>query len=237
VSIFVSASSLQDFLACEQKVYYRIFEKGEAVPSREMLMGTITHKVLEKHWDDLDKAIDYALSLCKEYKLDKTAENSVEHFVRTYFYRFSSMVSKDDNIEKRFKVKMTGDVYLVGVFDRVTRGTVIDWKTSANPPKRIDNNVQFIIYDMAYKLLYKRPPEGLYLAALSNGSLVRYSESKEHADTLVTKIIPEFVEAVRTKSFIKTGLFNGSCYRCPYKVPCLGGEKSSELVRSEFTQE
>ncbi len=237
MSIFVSASSLQDYIACEQKIYYRLFEKGEAVPSREMLMGTITHKVLEKMWDSKEKAIDLGRNLCQEYGLDKIAESSVEHFINVYFENFSYLCRSADKIEKRFKVKLVGsDVYLVGVFDRIVRGgMVIDWKTSANPPKRIDNNVQFIIYDMAYNLLYKRPPEGLYLAALKDGSLVRYSESKEHADTLITKIIPEFVEAVRTKSFIKTGLFNGSCYRCPYKLPCLGGEKKDVDVR-EFIE-
>ena len=235
--IHVSASALTDFIACQQKIYFRIFEKGEAVPTREMLMGTITHKVLEKHWDNWERATDYGIELCKRYKLDKVAENSVTHFIITYFNNFSPMVTKDDKIEKKFKVKLVGDdVYLVGVFDRITRGTIIDWKTSANPPKRIDNNVQFIIYDLAYKLLYKRPPEGLYLAALSDGSLVRYSESKDHADALITQIIPDYIESIRKKSFIKTGLFNGSCYRCPFKVACLGGEKSRELVRSGFIE-
>ena len=199
-------------------------------------MGTITHKVLEKDWDSKVIALQTAKRYCEEYSLDKPSSSSVEHFINIYFESFSKMVTSSDSIEKRFKVKMTGDTYLVGVFDRITRGTVIDWKTSANPPKRLDNNVQFIIYNLAYNLLYKKPPEGLYLAALKDGSLVRYSESKEHTDTLITKIIPEFVEAVRTKSFIKTGLFNGSCYRCPYKLPCLGKEKLYDEGRnSEFT--
>lgn len=198
-------------------------------------MGTITHKVLEQEWDNLLNALNFANKLCSEYNIDDVGRNSVDHFIHNYFENFRKLVDKGDSIEKRFKVKMTGDTYLVGVFDRITRGTVIDWKTSANPPKKLDNNVQFIIYNLSYTLLYKRPPEGLYLAALGNGNLVRYSESKEHTDTLITRIIPEFVETVRTKSFIKTGLFNGSCYRCPYKIPCLGDKTS--VVRSEFIEE
>lgn len=237
MSIFVSASSLQDYINCQNKVHYRIFEKGVDVPSREMLMGTITHKILEKHWSSVEDAQLAVIKLSSEAGLDLIGMGSVHHFISTYFENFRKLVDKGDSVEKRFKVKMTGDTYLVGVFDRVTRGTVIDWKTSANPPKKLENNVQFIIYNLAYNLLYKRPPEGLYLAALSNGSLVRYSESKEHTDTLITRIIPEFVEAVRTKSFIKTGLFNGSCYRCPYKTLCLGKDKTSELVYNQFIEE
>lgn len=224
MAIHVSASALNDFVSCRQKTYFRLFEPGEGVQNREMLMGSITHKVLEKKWDNWEKATDFALWLCKQNALDKTAENSVLHFVLTYFNHFRIMVTPEDSIEKRFKVKLVDDVYLVGVFDRITRGTVIDWKTNANPPKRIDNNIQFILYDMAYKLIYGKPSEGLYLAALKDGSLVRYSESKEHVDTLTTRIIPEFVETVKKKDFVKDGLFNGACYRCPYKVKCLGGK-------------
>ncbi len=236
MAIYVSASALRDYIVCSQKVYYRIFEAGEAVPNREMLMGTITHKILEKEWNDWEKATDLAIKLCRENNLDRTAENSVLHFILTYYNNFRIMVTDEDRIEKRFKVKLYDDVYLVGVFDRITRGTVIDWKTTAKPPKRIDQDVQFILYDLAYNLIYNKPAEGLYLAALSNGSLVRYSESKLHSETLMNQVVPEFVETVRKKSFKREGLFNGACYRCPYKQICLGGE-NRELVHTDVIEE
>lgn len=236
MAIHVSASALKDYISCSQKVYYRIFETGEAVQSREMLMGTITHKVLEKEWNNKANAASLIYKLCKENNLDTTAIGSILHFVQTYFERFSVMIKDDDKIEKRFKVKLYDDVYLVGVFDRVTRGTIIDWKTTAKPPKRIDNDVQFILYDLAYNLIYKKPAEGLYLAALSDGSLVRYSESKLHSETLINSLIPEFVETIRKKSFKREGLFTGACYRCPYKLQCLGGE-NNVMVRGNFVEE
>lgn len=235
--IYVSASALKDFVSCSQKVYFRIFETGEAVPSREMKMGTIAHKVLEKAWNNERSAYDLVEKLCDDGGLDRTSRNSVHHFIGTYFERFNIMVQNDDKIEKRFKVKLYDDVYLVGVFDRVTRGTVIDWKTTAKPPKKIDGDIQFILYDIAYNLIYNKPAEGLYLAALSDGSLVRYSESKQHSTVLMEQIVPEFVETVRKKSFKKEGLFNGACYRCPYKLQCLGGDVKSELVSGNFIEE
>lgn len=220
--IFVSQSALQDYITCNYKAYFRLFEPGEAIPSKEMLMGTITHKVIEKAWRDKDVALGMAKQLCKKNDMDAVASQSVEHFIHTFFERFRIMVADDDSIEKRFRVKLYDDVYLVGVFDRVSRGMVIDWKTNANPPKKIDNSIQFILYNLAYNMIYGKPSEGLYLAALKDGSLVRYNESKEHSDTLINQIIPNFVRDVRNKEFTKTGLFTGACYRCPYKIACLG---------------
>lgn len=225
MAIHVSASSLADYISCSQKVYYRIFktEEGvEEVPSREMLMGSITHKVLEKAWQNEEIALNLGKSLCDKEGIDAVGKSSVEHFIHTFFQVFGRMVNDGDMIEKRFKVKLYDDVYLVGVFDRITRGTVIDWKTNAKPPKNIDGNIQFILYDLAYNILYNKKAEGLYLAALKDGSLVRYKESKQHSEVLIHQVIPDFVEAVRKKSFVKTGLFNGACYRCPYKIVCLG---------------
>src|SRR5689334_2866062 len=228
--IFVSASALNDFVICNQRTYFRVFEPGEAVPNKEMMMGTITHKVLEKAWQNKEVALSLANSLCTKEGLDAIGRQSVEHFVHTYFEKFSVMVRNDDSVEKRFKVKLYDDVYLVGVFDRVTNGTIIDWKTNANPPKKIDNSIQFILYDLAYSLLYNKSPEGVYLAALKDGSLVRYKESPPHKNSLVTQVIPAFVDAIRYKKFSKTGLFTGACYRCPYKIQCLGSEVKSVMV-------
>lgn len=227
--IFVSASALTDFISCETKLYYRIFEKGVSVPSKEMMMGTISHKVLETEWNNKDSALELGNTLCDKIGLDEVSKNSVQHFIHTYFDSFRFMVKDSDSIEKKFKVKLYDDVFLVGVFDRISEGIVIDWKTTASPPKKLDNNVQFIVYNLAYNMVYGKNPKGLYLAALKDGSLIRYNESKQHADTLIKQIIPEFVQHVKQRQFSKNGLFNGSCYRCQYKAWCLSGE-DNELV-------
>lgn len=235
--IFVSASALRDYLKCSQQVYYRIFEPELKIENREMIIGRIVHKVLEKAWKNKDVALGLGKSLCQKEKLDAVAEQSVEHFIHTFFESFSPIISDEDSVEKFFKVKLYDDVYLVGKFDRISRGMVIDWKTVSQPPKRIDNDIQFIIYDLAYNLLYGRQPEGLYLAALKDGSLIRYTESKNHSETLINQVIPNFVADVRNKVFVKFGLFTGACYRCPYKAQCLGTEVKNVMVFEQSIEE
>jgi hypothetical protein len=238
MSVFISASSLLDFISCEQKAYYRIFEKGEAIPTPEMLLGSITHKVLEKAWDDKDKAIALAQVLCKESPLSASVEQQCISFVDIYFDKFKFLLSPTDKIEQRFKVKYPlEDVYLVGVFDRITGGKVFDWKTNARPPKRISGNIQFILYDIAYRLIYGKESEGIYMASLKDGSMVRYTKSKDHYDALVNQVVPDFVRAVRTKSFIKTGLFTGACFRCQNKASCLNNGDTNVMDYTEYFTE
>ena len=229
--IFVSASALKDYLSCSQKVHYRIFEPELKISNREMIIGDITHRVIEKAWQNLDVALGLGKSLCEKQNIDAVGKQSVEHFIHTFFEKFAPLLRKDDKIEKFFKIKLYDDAFLVGKLDRVCGdgGLIFDWKTNSNPPKSIDNDPQFILYHHAFSVTYGKKPEGVYFASLKEGKLIRYTESKEHTDTLINHIIPEFIETVRKKSFIKTGLFTGACYRCPFKIPCLG-EKNVVFV-------
>jgi hypothetical protein len=220
--IHVSASLIIDYLKCSQMAYYRIFEPELKISNREMIIGAITHKVIEKAWQDLDVALNLGKTLCEKENVDAIGRQSVEHFIHTFFESFKPIVSREDSIEKFFKIKLYDDVFLVGKFDRISRGLILDWKTTASPPKSIDNDPQFIIYDYAYSLIYGKKPEGVYYASLKEGKLIRYAESKHHASTIINNVIPSYIEDIRNKRFNKTGLFNGSCYRCPFKVPCLG---------------
>lgn len=233
--IFVSYSAISDYLKCSQKVYYRIFEPELKISTREMIIGDITHKVIEKAWQNLEVALGLGKSLAEKENVDAVGKQSIEHFIHTFFEYFSSLVTKEDKVEKFFKVKLYEDVYLVGKFDRLSRGLIFDWKTNANPPKNVDNDPQFILYNLAYNLIYGKHPEGIYFARLKDGGLIRYNESKEHTETLIEKIIPNYVDDIRNKNFVKTGLFNGSCYRCPYKIPCLG--EKNVVVYSNFIEE
>lgn len=233
--IFISASLIKDYIKCSQMAYYRIFEPELKVSNKDMIVGDIVHKVIEKAWQDKDVALNLAKAMWDKQGVDKVGQQSIEHYVHTFFENFKPLVSKGDSIEKFFKVKLYDDVFLVGKFDRITRELVIDWKAESNPRKSIDNDPQFIIYDLAYNLIYGKKSQGIYYASLKDGKLVRYNESKQHVETIIEKIIPCYVDDIRNKKFIKTGLFNGSCYRCPFKIPCLG--ENYGVVRPEFTEE
>lgn len=233
--IFVSASAIKDFISCSQKVYYRIHEPELKVSNREMIIGDVVHKTIEKAWKNIDVALNLGKTLGVNANVDAIGLQSIEHFIHTFFERFNNLLTDEDKVEKFFKVKLEEDVYLVGKFDRLSRGLIFDWKTDSNVPKNISNYPQFIIYDLAYKLIYNKPSEGIYFASLKNGDLVRYNESKEHSKTLIERIIPDYIATIRKKEYIKQGLFTGQCYRCPFKIPCLG-EKNGVVV-SEFSIE
>jgi hypothetical protein len=232
--IFVSASALKDYLKCPKMAYYRIFEPEYKTSNREMIIGEIVHRVVEKAWKDLDVALNLGRALAENNDIDAVGKQSIEHFIHTFFENFIPLLTIEDKVEKFFKVKLEEDVYLVGKLDRVSRGIVFDWKTNSTVPKVIDNDPQFIIYNHAYNLIYNKQPEGIYFGSLKTGGLIRYNESKEHSDALINHIIPNYIDDVRKKNFIKQGLFNGACYRCPFKIPCLG-EKN--VVYSDFIEE
>lgn len=236
--IFVSASSLKDYMKCSQMAYYRIFEPELKVPNREMIIGDIVHKVIEKAWQSIDVALNLGVTLATQSNLTAVDKQAIEHYIHVFFDYFSPLVTKEDKVEKFFKIKLPVteiDVFLVGKFDRISRNLIFDWKTGSKVPRTISNDPQFIVYNLAYQLLYKQQPESIYFASLNTGGMVRYTESQEHTDTLISYIIPRYIDDVRKKNFIKHGLFNGACYRCPFKTPCLG-EKSGVLV-SEFSIE
>lgn len=236
MAIYVSASSLNDFISCSQKVNYRLFGKEKEVPSKEARIGSITHKVIEQKWNDLNQALELANTLSRQEGLDSLSNNMIESFVHTYFENFKQHLSEKDLIEHKFKIKIDKDVFLVGVMDRVSNGNVFDWKTSKTTPTRLDNNVQFIIYNMAYNRVFNSSPAGLYLASLREGKMVRYVESKLHTDILLNNIIPDFINTVRKKDFIKTGVFNGSCYYCPYRKSCLSEGEEDVMVHTKFIE-
>ena len=71
MSIYLSASSIADFIKCSKMVEYRIKKPFPEVKSREMILGTIMHSVIEKGWEDRDKALELLQTECDVHKLPK----------------------------------------------------------------------------------------------------------------------------------------------------------------------
>lgn len=221
MAIFVSASAIKDYLSCQTKAYYRIYQPKVSVPTKEMIMGRIAHKVIEKMWNDEEGALIFCKELCAREKMDSLSTNLAIGFVRTFFDSFTGYINSDDKIEQKFKIPLQTDVFLVGVFDRISNENIFDWKTNSVTPKRLDNDPQFIIYNYAYESIYGKKPASSYLASVRDGSLVRYRESSIYTDEMINKIIPDYISTIRKNIFTKDGLFKGSCFRCPYKSDCI----------------
>lgn len=222
MQIYVSASGISDFLLCNRKLYYRIYKPIERPVSSAASKGILVHKALETCWDDVLKAYNY---IENNYKLHGLSEDSVPELnslVHKFFENFYNYVGEKDLIEHNFRISLLPNVSLVGVFDRISNGNVFDWKTSkGKTPKTLESNIQFILYNYAYKKLFNSPPHGLYYASLRTGDLVMYNENEEFTSILFDEIIPEYVKSVSNQRFPKIGIYNNSCFKCDWREHCL----------------
>ena len=222
MSIYISASLLEDFISCNRKVYYRINKPELQIQNTEMVLGEIVHSAIEKFSDNLEKGFDF---IDKQIDLrlegSPTGKGFAQNCFNTYFEHFARFTTPNDSIEIRFKLPWDKDVFLVGKIDRISDGNVFDWKTARNPATNIDGNIQFILYHYAYKHMYNKIPSGVFYAALTTGKLIRYGHDEAAQRTLFNEIIPQAVLAIRKGDFTRSGIFRRACFKCSYKEDCL----------------
>lgn len=222
MSIHLSASLINDYISCNKKVYYRIQHPELAIPDRYMVIGDIVHHALEGYWDSREKAIEFSFGeLYKRIPEDKSALKFTEKCLGTFFDNFIAYVSKDDKIEQRFKIPYEKDIFIVGKMDRISNGSVFDWKTARKPSTDISGDIQFILYDWAYKQIYGKEPSGVYYAALTNGSIIKYKHDNVAKTVLFSEIIPQILDSIRRGDYTANGVFRRSCYGCSYSETCL----------------
>lgn len=230
MSIFISASLLEDYISCNKKVYFRLNKSEEQVQNKEMIIGEIVHSAIEKYWELWPAATGYVIGEVKNrLNGDRESERFALDCIKTYFLNFRQHLTYQDKIETRFKIPWDKDTYIVGKMDRISNGNIFDWKTSRTPPTNISNNVQFILYDWAYRHMFKVQATGVYYGALTSGSLIRYSENKLASTALLTELIPEVIGAIKNKTYTMNGIFRKACFRCSYSDACLKRGNINEL--------
>lgn len=225
---------LEDYVSCNRKVYYRLNRSEQQIQNREMIIGEIVHFAIEKFWDDYNNGLSYiekemSIRLSDSDGTLPTRElNYAQTCFTTYWYKFRDYLTPNDVIEYKFKVPYDSNVFIVGKIDRISNGNIFDWKTARNPPKNISGNIQFLLYNWAYRKLYDKQPNGVYYAALSTGALIKLKPEPFLEDIVINDLIPNAVRTVKSKDFIRSGMFNKSCFRCTYSQSCLK-ELSDEL--------
>jgi hypothetical protein len=227
VSIFLSASSISDFIRCPQKVLYRRTKPFPEIPNKDMVMGKVAHAALEKGWSDKNRAYQVIDHWIRSEGLSNKDRTDLQFCIDMYFLNFRRLVSEDDQIEYNFKLSLHEDIYLVGKMDRISNGNIIDWKTG-KVPNRLHNDVQCIIYDYAYQKIFGKDTKSICLASLSTGDLVPYIKNQFYIDELFDNIIPRMIKTIKNESYERLGMFNHSCFRCPYKTGCLIGTRGEE---------
>lgn len=221
--IYLSASSISDFIKCPQKVLYRFKKTVPEVPNKDMTIGKIVHLALEKGWRSKEQAYSVIHSGVRENDLKKADNTNMEFMVDMFFLNFRDRLGDKDLIEYKFKIPLYDDVFIVGKMDRISGGNLYDWKTSSKLPSRLSNDVQCIIYDWAFNRLFDRGATSICVAGLATGELIPYREDKLFVKELFENIMPRMIKTVRADSYERLGMFNHSCFRCPYKAGCLGG--------------
>jgi hypothetical protein len=220
MSLYISAHLIKDYLHCKKSAWYRIFAPKSGVPNKEMLQGLAVHAAIERR-----------------IKYGEQFSSSTDDFINgclTVFDRsFYQLVGENPKLEKSFDIPFIDDTKIVGKIDLITSsGGIFDWKTSRKPPRSIANDPQFIIYNWAYKQLYKKQPSGVYYAALTTGGLIPFQESLSFETMLFEEIIPTIIRDFKDKKLPRTGTLTGGCYRCPFSIDCLGGKN---VVDSKHT--
>jgi hypothetical protein len=220
--LYISASMLDNFITCNRQAYYRLVRPDLAVQSREMIIGEIVHKTIELHWDNQDFANQYYIAeILQRLPDDKSALLHAQECLSIFFEVFAQYLTPEDEIEKKFKLLYDKDVYIVGKMDRISDGKIFDWKTTNSPPKNIDRSVQSIVYDWAYRKQFDKSPTGVYLASLSDGSLIKHNYNAIIADELMYEIVPNVIHAIKNKQFVRNGIFRKACFKCQYARSCL----------------
>lgn len=236
MSIYLSASSISDFIKCPQKVLYRRTKPFPEVRSKEMIVGEIAHKAIEVGWDNRQLALEVINRMSKENNLGAKEKGDLEFCIDVYFLNFRRLLNKDDLVEYNFKFPLHDDIFLVGKMDRIYNENILDWKTGKVSTK-LSSDPQCIIYDYAYRKIFGKEPSSICIASLSTGELIPYRSEKFKVKELFENIIPRMIKTIKTESYERLGMFNHSCFRCPYKLGCLGGIEEEYVVDSTISAE
>lgn len=235
----LSATMMQDVLSCSMKGYYRTEHPDYAIQTKEMLIGSIVHKAIENGWMNENVA---TLEVNKSsVGLSDEIVSKSTLFVDNFFKYFKQYTSSEDKIEEVFNIIYSDDVVLTGKLDRVNvdLGILLDWKTGAKTPSTLKTNIQFILYNYAFRKLYGKEPNLVAYASLSSGKLVKYLEDHKTSQFVFTEVIPKVSDIIKNKRFSREGVFapgavfpkvgfeSYTCHYCAFREACLGGGESS----------
>jgi CRISPR/Cas system-associated exonuclease Cas4 (RecB family) len=218
--IYLSASSLKDYLWCPKRVYFRRNYSETSISTDEQGAGLAVHKTVEERWEKQDK--EYEKQIIVQYNLiDDDMLSRYNRSLNNFYREQSALLTKADEIEYKFKIPIDKNVTLVGKIDRINKeqNLVIDWKTSEVLPKSIDNDPQFIIYYLAYKHIFNSEPVVL-LVNLARNRVVKFTPRKYYVVTLVKEVIPSIAKSIEKGVFPRTGLYSKACDSCSFIHSC-----------------
>lgn len=223
--IYLSASSLADYLICSQRYKFRIYDSEHSERSlgdSRQNIGIAVHRILELSWKKRDNNLISSVINDLEIK-EPNSVKMINICLNNFYKNVSQLLNNDDLKEHSFKIKYKPNIYIVGRMDRITTdGNIFDWKTSPKIPETIDNDIQFILYHWAYKKMFNREPKNVFYSAILRNKLIKFSPNTKYYSELIDNILPKVINEIENKNFYKEGIFKGNvCDSCAFRKICL----------------
>jgi CRISPR/Cas system-associated exonuclease Cas4 (RecB family) len=215
--IKLSASSIKDFIQCPARMFFRHNSTEESIQTPAQALGSAVHKVVE-----LSAFVENKV-LTERVKVDYNVqdERKFSRCLNNFYYSYSPLLTKDDGVETKFEFDLNG-VRIQGMMDRIifSEGVIFDWKTSEVCPENIDNDIQFMLYYLAYKDIFKQEPS-VYYISLAKNKRVQFYPREGLIRNLTEIVIPNIKFAVEQKWYPNWGMFGNACTYCSYRKECL----------------
>ena len=242
----VSASSAKDSEPCPRRLWYRRHSPEVAKLSKAVVFGSIVHEAVEKHTQ-----IGYAIKWAEEEWERKMGSNFAKgatvppkdfnKMLENYYYIMlpNFRDAPDTEIEKFFDIPWKHykdsslNIHIVGKIDRIANRCIYDWKTSTRAPSYYTKqDIQFYIYDWAYKQLYGEYPEQVIYGFLQRGKLYPieiFEASRHNLVNIINKAIDAFI---LDSSVWVSGYHCGNCFyrdQCKSDIERLSNEYMENL--------
>ncbi len=235
-----SFTQLETFKVCPLQYKYQYILKIPTTPSSAASFGDTIHRTLQKFYGELmngekvDK--DRLLTILKENWVpvgysstshETRMKREGESMLSDYYQKFHRPKIKILALEKLFKIKIDGNIFVTGKIDRVDQGEggeidIIDYKTGKMPQEtELKKSLQLSIYALA------ATDKGLYHKKLDEVNLTFYylQDMKKVSMKRVASEIEKVKDEIRTSvlqihndSFLpKTGPW---CKFCSFRIIC-----------------
>ncbi len=222
----LSATSINDFLECPQRFWFRTNHPEASKVSDHVIFGSVVHEAIEK-FDNLDEALAWSLeewpvrSQGGNFMPDKQTKKPPKSFKRMLSNYYNVIEPEIDGGEKevffRLPWESAGEkIEVLGKMDRVT-DSVYDWKTSGRKPSKQQlHALQFYLYAWAYEKIHGRPPKHVYYGYLNSGDIIPIKLKPKLIENVANTI--DYVVANMDKEPIRVAGYQ--CAGCFYKEIC-----------------
>lgn len=234
-----SYSQLESFERCPLQYKYQFILKLPSFPSSALSFGTTIHNTLLQFYQlyrkDNKTDTDLLFFLYKKNWLP-LGYSSVSHqerikkegliILKNYikiFFRPTIII----DLEKKFKIKITKDIFLTGKIDRIDKNNarqieIIDYKTGKVPDeKKLKNDIQLSIYALAAssRELFRKNLKDIKTSYyfLNTGEKKSYIKTEKEINETKEKIIKTVSEIRKNDFSPKPG---PQCDFCSFKIIC-----------------